>query len=287
MSSIIRVLETSSLLLLMALCVSRLALADVLILSPKNPKALAVAAQIKSQIPYQKVVISDDKNAVESPALVITLGSKLLNDHAKDLNAPTLASFVAPSQFSRGNFRGDKPVEPVYSVADPIALLEFLEKNFGSSRVGYVYSGEKDEYVDMLERISQVSEISFVSFKMESDDVFKTLRRVVSSRKIDIMLISNDSRIFNRKNIRFVLEALYRKKIPTIGLSKSLIDAGAVAAVYSEEQSLIAQTIARANNFLQTNSFNGEMYASTLGVVFKKEFVEEFDLDPQGDFVLQ
>lgn len=271
----------------MALCVSRLALADVLILSPKNPKALAVAAQIKSQIPYQKVVISDDKNAVESPALVITLGSKLLNDHAKDLNAPTLASFVAPSQFSRGNFRGDKPVEPVYSVADPIALLEFLEKNFGSSRVGYVYSGEKDEYVDMLERISQVSEISFVSFKMESDDVFKTLRRVVSSRKIDIMLISNDSRIFNRKNIRFVLEALYRKKIPTIGLSKSLIDAGAVAAVYSEEQSLIAQTIARANNFLQTNSFNGEMYASTLGVVFKKEFVEEFDLDPQGDFVLQ
>jgi len=271
----------------MALCVSHIALADVLILAPNNAKAQSVAEQIKSQIPNQKVVISDDKNAVESPDLVITLGSKLLNDHAKELNAPTLASFVAPSQFIRGSFQGGNPVEPVYSVADPIALLDFLEKNFGSSRVGYIYSGEKDEYVDMLERISQVSEISFVPFKMESDDVFKTLRRVVSSRKIDIMLISNDSRIFNRKNIRFVLEALYRKKIPTIGLSKSLIDAGAVAAVYSEEQSLIAQTIARANNFLQTNSFTGEMYASALGVVFNKEFVEEFDLDPKGDFVLQ
>lgn len=262
-------------------------MADVLILSPDNAKAQSIAEKIKSQIPNQTVIISDVPSAVKEPDLVITLGSKLLNDHRNDLNAPTLASFVSPSQFMRGEFRRGNPVEPVYSVADPISLLDFLEKNFGESRIGYIYTGQKDEYVDMLERITEVSKVSFVPFKMESDDVFKTLRRAVSSRKIDVMLISNDSTIFNRKNIRFVLEALYRKKIPTIGLSKSLIDAGAVAAVYTEEDSLITQTIARANNFLQTNSFNGEMYASTFGVVFKKEFVEEFDLSPQGDYVLQ
>ena len=100
----------------------------------------------------------------------------------------------------------------------------------------------------------------------------KTIRRMLNYDSVDVMLITNDSRIFNRKNIRFVLEALYRKKIPTIGFSRSLVDAGAVAAVFSNEDEVINQTAIAANNFFFRRMFQGGMYASIAGIAIKKDF---------------
>ncbi|MFK5893939.1 MAG: hypothetical protein QM504_12025 [Pseudomonadota bacterium] len=270
-----------------SLLLSTQVLSEVLILSPNNVKARSIAVKIKEKLIDKNIVISENPNAVENPELVITLGSELLKTHGKQLNAPTIASFVSPSEYFNSNILNNFPSEPIYSVVSPRFLMSFLEESFGNARVGYIYVGEKDPYIKELEFISSFSETKIVPIKLRNNDVFKTIRRILSNRSIDVMIVSNNSSVFNRKNIRFVLEALYRKKIPTVGLSQTLVDAGAVAAVFSKEDAIIEQTISSANSYLLTNSFRGEMYALISDVVYKKAFVDEFNIPLIGNYTLK
>lgn len=260
---------------------------DVLILSPNNKKANQLANKIKEKLQTSNVVISEDITTLENPELIVTLGAKLLKAHSGDLHVPTVASFISPSDLPESLSMKNIPSEAIYSVVSPKTLMSFLEKSFGNVRVGYIYKGKKDRYVAELEERSVFSNVKFQTYEMVGNDVFKTLRRIITSRSIDVMVISSDAEIYNRSNIRFVLEALYRKKIPTIGLSERLVDAGAVAAVFSEEDVLIERTIAAVNNFLITKSFNVEMYASLSGIVYKDQFAEEFNIPILKSHMLQ
>lgn len=277
----------SLVLALVCLLSSNLVLPDVLILTPDNEKARAVAEKIKARLRYQKVVISADPSAVPNPELVITLGSGLLRAFGEKINAPTIASFVSPSEYSTLLKQNTNPSEPVYSVVSPRSLMAFLDETFGPVRVGYIYAGEKDSYITELEILSNISEAKIVPIPLADNDVFKTLRRLFSSRTVDVMIISNDTRVFNRKNIRFVLEALYREKIPTIGFSNNLVDAGAVAAVFSEEDAMVDQTIASANTYLLTRTFGDGMYASLSGVTYKKALVDRYNISLKGNYILK
>ncbi len=51
------------------------------------------------------------------------------------------------------------------------------------------------------------------------------------------MLITKNSDIYKPKKIRFVIEALFRKRIPTISTSNSLLRAGSAVSItpYEEE----------------------------------------------------
>jgi len=259
---------------------------DVLILSPDNPKARAIADKIKSKLGHHNVIITENPNEIKNPQLVITLGSKQLRANATNINAPTLASFVSPSEFAAANKGGGYQAKPVYSVVSPQSLMQYIKETFGNVRVGYIYTDKDDGYLSEMKIFSHGNGPQVVPVELKKD-IFKTLRRMISRRTVDIMIISNDTRVFNRKNIRFVLEALYREKIPTIGFSKNLVDAGAVAAVFSDEDALVEQTIAAANKYLLTGDFSNGMYASISDVVYKRAFIDEFNISPKGNYTLQ
>lgn len=267
--------------------IAKPAFSDVLILSPDNKKAHIIANKIKSRLQNKNVVISDNPDAVKNAELVITLGSESHKTNINNIESPTLASFVSPSEYSQPDKSHTVLSEPIYSVISPKSLMEFLDESFGSVRVGYIYSGKKSEYITEMEQISEYSKAKIVTVALVKNNVFKTIRRMLSQRTIDVMVISNDTNIYNRKNIRFVLEALYREKIPTIGLSNKMVDAGAVATVFSEEDALVEQTIAAANTYLITGTFTKGMYASLTSVEYKKSFVDEFKIRLIGDYVLK
>ena len=96
---------------------------DVLILTPENKQARAIAYQIKSKLNGKNVVISDDIDSVKNPELVITLGSKLLREQSNKLNSPTLASFVSPSEYNSATNLKKLQSEAIYSVVSPDTLL--------------------------------------------------------------------------------------------------------------------------------------------------------------------
>lgn len=260
-------------------------MADILILSPNTIKAHAVAEKIKRELGQYKVVISENPDAVKKPQLTITLGSSQLRSHLS--NTPTLAAFVSPSEYDDWNTSSHFLSKPVYSVISPQSLIKYINDTFGSVRVGYVYKNDLDGYISELQALSNVIGPIVVPIKLQNNDIFKTLRRMISQDKVDIMIISNDRKIYNRKNIRFVLEALYRQKIPTIGLSKNLVDAGAVAAVFSNDDLLIKQTVIAANRYLITGNFSNAMYAEISNVIYKKSFVDEFNITLKGKYILQ
>ncbi|MFK5894387.1 MAG: hypothetical protein QM504_14285, partial [Pseudomonadota bacterium] len=143
----------------LSLFVYSTAQSDVLILTPDNEKANIIAQKIKSKLHNKTVIISNDPNAVIDPELVITLGSEYLRTHNDKINAPTIASFVTPSEYSASTRFNTLPSEPIYSVVSPQSLMSFLEDTFGSARVGYIYTGEKDTYITELEIISSYSDV--------------------------------------------------------------------------------------------------------------------------------
>lgn len=255
--------------------------ADILIVSPENPHALELANKIKDQITGEKIVVSSNPNLVPSPELIITVGTSTLKGLRSDLNAPTIAAFVSPHDFEFLDKTIAVPTAPVYSTADPNQVVEFLQDNFPGSRIGYVYEDEKDPYLISMELAAHELGVNIVPIELQGN-IFKTYRRVFRKKAIDIMLITNSSHIYTVKNIRFVLESLYREKIPAIGLTKQIVKAGAVAAIYADEKDIVASTVDQIKTYVAFRNFSGETYVMNHNVISHKKLAEEFEVQIQG-----
>lgn len=276
-----RLLLTLSLCLLPTFLSSSPAQADILIVSPENPHAQELANNIKDQIAGEKIVVSSDPNAILSPELIITVGTTTLKGLRSELNAPTIAAFVSPHDFESIDRAIEVPTAPVYSTAGPDQVVKFLQENFPGSRIGYVYEDVKDPYLVSMELAAEGKTVKIVPIKLQGN-IFKTYRRIFRKKSVDIMLITNSSNIYTAKNIRFVLESLYREKIPAIGLTKQIVKAGALAAIYADEQDIVASTVDQIKTYVAYRNFSGESYVMNHNVVSHRKLAEEFELEIQG-----
>lgn len=76
----------------------------------------------------------------------------------------------------------------------------------------------------------------------------------IVSKTSDILLAIPDNTIYNKRSIKGILLTTYRNRIPVIGYSKNYVKAGALAAVYSDEEQ-ISRHAAEIIRQLNTNSF--------------------------------
>jgi putative ABC transport system substrate-binding protein len=60
----------------------------------------------------------------------------------------------------------------------------------------------------------------------------------------DVLLALPDSNIYNSKTVKNILLTSYRYRKPVIGFSKNFVDAGALAAIYSDTE-MIAMTASK------------------------------------------
>ena len=66
-----------------------------------------------------------------------------------------------------------------------------------------------------------------------------------------MMLLSNEFSVYTSRNIRYVLEDLYRHRIPAIAMSQSLIKAGATLAIVPDTNALV-KAIAKATQDIES-----------------------------------
>jgi ABC-type uncharacterized transport system substrate-binding protein len=275
-----------SLLTLLVVWVTVPTCADVLVIVPENPKALALANEISRQISDDDTVVSSDPEALADPDLIITVGTAALKQHRTHLTAPTIAAFVSPHDFEGLDHTIAVPTAPVYATAEPDQVVDFLSRHFPGARVGYVYEATKDPYLVSMELASRKHPVAIVPIKLQGD-IFKTYRRVFRKKSVDVMLITNSANLYTAKNIRFVLESLYRERIPAIGLNKQIVKAGALAAVYTDTQDVIAVAVNQANTYIAQRHFGDTRYVVNHNVLSHRKLAEEFELHIQGAHYLE
>ncbi|OES24626.1 hypothetical protein [Alteromonas macleodii] len=182
-------------------------------------------------------------NTVDSPAdmrdsrVVVGTGPDFLDAMPRDQDMMCLA--VLPYATSRP--AQNKIYHHYYHVA-PDVIAAYLSERFSKIKVGFVYYDKTDPFY-VFSQNNPFDNVQFIGRQAE-DDLFEDVRRLQQNKDIDIFLISNDTRIYTGRNLRFLLEDLYRKNIPVLALNQGLINAGATFTLTPILEDFVANTAA-------------------------------------------
>ncbi len=113
------------------------------------------------------------------------------------------------------------------------------------------------------------SEKSNLTLHTRLIDTKQSLNRSLNQliNEIDVLLALPDPIIHNKKNIPFLLLTSYRYNIPMIAFSKTYVNAGAIAAIYSTSIQIVKQIVELSRKILytphslKTNNFSPKYYS--------------------------
>lgn len=120
------------------------------------------------------------------------------------------------------------------------------------TRVAVLFGNNSIHQRDHVQAEAKRLGIELVSRSIEEDsEVGPALDRMLDN--VDALLALPDPGVYNRDTIYGVLLTTYRKGIPVFGYAKSLVDAGAVAAIYTSPQDVGRQLAEMANDYLRAH----------------------------------
>jgi len=218
-------------------------LSELAIVIPKgNPYVLGLATTLRSKIDTPSFITSYI-DRIKSNDTVVALGSQVYEMFAQN-DRTVIAAFV-PYHGKAAHSSAPKNHFYIYSEPSPSQIHSFIAHNFTSSKIGYLYTEEFRGVSEELEREFKKSGNTLHTL-MTDGDVFNSIRELIRN-DIDIMLVSKNNAIYTSKNIRTVIEALTRKRIPVISTTKSLVRSGATTSITSDQQEILRLTAEVAN----------------------------------------
>lgn len=248
--------------------------ADVTILTPDNDHAKNIAVLIKSNL-NQKASIVHTIESTDHTDLVIALGEDALKNVIVDSKIPVIGAFL-PSSYPKSSEENNYFY--IYSDPSPRDLAEFFVRSFPSSTIGYIYTPAE---LPMLDAISAHLKTSTTKLKMlpYSGSPFKDIRKL-EREGIDSFWLSKNREIYKSEKLRFILEALFRKRVPVISTSLSLTKSGATVSITSNSDSVISQIVSTVNG-IQADSppIDQSIYVEDVVVKVNLKMSEYFNIN--------
>jgi ABC-type uncharacterized transport system substrate-binding protein len=232
-------------------------LSDVVIITPdENQYAYNIAVSLQSQL-TDHAKITSEAGSVTPEDIIIALGSAAYHKVGDVKN--TVITIFIPYEGDRSALQSTNNRYYIYSEPSPKQIHSFISKNFTSSTIGYLYTDKDKGVASELAEQFKLSENTFLALKGE-EDVFSSIRELIRY-DIDIMLLSKNSDLYTSKNIRTIIEALTRKRIPVIVTTKSLVKSGATISISSDQTEIVTMT-AKIVNLLVDGSDGAEKISS-------------------------
>lgn len=210
--------------------------AQIVILTAETPSAVEFANDVAKKLNGQQVAINPSKYGDSDT--VITVGNTPLQNVANKKQI-ALATYVSFDSFAKLQI-DNRPQHVIYSDPSPGALKEAIEKHFPNRSIGYIRSGGEDQYLDLLEKAG----VKLTTYPLSANDIYKTLSAIYRADQPDLMLVSENRDIYNQDTILFVLESLYRNRIPVIATNKALINKGSTLTVFTTKETIAERTAA-------------------------------------------
>ena len=202
-----------------------------------------------------KEIAAMDGSGAALPKVVVTLGAEGFRQVvARDLRVPVIAMLIPRQSFdSAVKLAGSKANGAVALYLDqPIARqLDLLRLAFPSAkRVGVVWgpdSGGQQPAWQSAMRARALQEVP--AYLSASTTLFDALQAALDD--VQVLLALPDPQVYNPATIANVLLTTYRARVPVVGFSPAMVNAGALMSVHTSSRQLGSQAAHMARQSLQ------------------------------------
>ena len=148
----------------------------------------------------------------------------------------------------------------------------------GKHRLGAIHNPSRDRDAQWQARLHQQG---FVVEVKECARPEELLRGFLSlKRKVDFVLLSPDSSLYNEATVKPLILALLENQLPLVGFSASFVRAGAAVGVYPEFHDIGLQAADAARRFLAAPAGFGDETPRKLSVGVNMQVLRLLGLEP-------
>lgn len=182
-----------------------------------------------------------------SPSLVVGVGGRAIKSLRENWKThPHIYTLISEKSLPVNREKNQNIKNPWSAVLldqpifRPFKVSEELLKYKGK-RIGLLASESYKEQVNASLRAHPEIENSLqISWVKKSEDVVRKAKQLINT--IDVLVALPDPTVWKAENAKWLLYLSYRKKVPVVGFSSSLLKAGALVSVYSKPEQIGQQT---------------------------------------------
>lgn len=181
--------------------------------------------------------------------------------------APILAVLIPHKMYNsitRNN--KDRQITAIYREQPVDRQLKVIEKLLPEVKtIGVLTSMYDPSQIDELKDAVIKHHLNLViAENKKREDLIDSLKHVLSNS--DLLLTLPDPEIYNPFTAKGIFLTSYRRGVPIIGYSKTYVDAGAVAAVYTKAGQIAKQAASITNTYFLKNSLQPPGYPTEYAV---------------------
>lgn len=260
------------LLTILALGIPTRAHADVEIFTANTP----VGQSFKSKL-AEALQNTEKFPSKISERIVVTLGYQAYLEHRTQENVVLIAAII-----SRDQYKSLPPVSKrafaVFSDPQPEKLNQAIKKYLPNRTIGYFTQSTELLLKDIISDTSRYRPYRYIE-----GDLYRSFSNIYSNNPPNAFLVTENREIYNRESILYVLESLYRNRIPVVSTNKALIGKGSVLTVYVSNEEILeslVETIRMYRN--QDQTLKTENFAEPT-IVFDKNLASKIGVTAGGD----
>ena len=209
--------------------------------------------------------------------LIIAVGVRATELAITDLNAPLLSVMTPRASYEmlrKTSQRSAKAVSVIYLDQPWGRQLSFIQAALPNhSTVGVLYSPNTPIVLPRLPQGMSLNAKSVSSAKT----LFATLENILNSS--DVLLVIPDSEIYSSSNVRNILLASYREKVPLIGISQAYVNAGALCAIFSTPEQLAGQVAKAIVSFSSSRQLPEPQYPASFSIGINQQVARSLGIE--------
>ena len=241
-----------------------------------------------------RIVVAGEAGADEAIAqresLLVPLGAKALQATAKS-EQPIFAALVARATFEKiipqpaANRRNSSVVYLDQPISRHLQLVRVAQPR--AKTVGVVLGSAQSLSPSELTSAASSAGLRLSSVTLPSGDaLFSTLQTLLPT--VDALLLFPDPLVVNRSSLQNLMLTTYRQRVPVVGYSQNLVDAGALVAVYSTPQQIGQQIAENVQRMLLVRQWElpPPAYPKYFTIKTNNSVARSLDIDVPSDAVL-
>ena len=211
--------------------------------------------------------------------LVIAVGMKATEFAITDFDAPLLSTMIPRTSYEmlrekHSSLRSSNAVSAIYLDQPWDRQLNFIQAALPRhSVVGVLYSPNTPIVLPRLPQGMSLNAKSVSSAKT----LFATLENILNSS--DVLLVIPDSEIYSSSNVRNILLASYRQRVPLIGVSQAYVNAGALCAIFSTPEQLAEQVAKAIISFSSDRQLPGPQYPESFSIGINNQVARSLGIE--------
>lgn len=240
-----------------------------LILSDRLPAYLQFSGSFNEYLANKRGISVSENIEEAQPDLIVAVGMKATEFAITHSTAPVLGAMIPKAGYETlleryaAHYRS-RPFSAIY-IEQPLGRqLDFIKAALPEyRRLGVLYSPGASMDLQALGSAGAERGFALVTQPVEGN-LFPSLDEVLS--RSDLLLATPDSVIYNSSNVRNILLASYRRKVPLIGLSQAYLNAGALCAIFSTPEQIAVQTGAAVAAFAMSRQLPEPRYPASFNI---------------------